>query len=48
MKARHVVLDYNIGAELMLTRVTLMRAGVPERVLDRHLPPGPPGPPERP
>lgn len=38
MAGKKVVLPYDSKAEFMLARVTLMRFGVPERVLDKHLP----------
>lgn len=38
MDGRKVVLPYDPRAEAMLTRVTLLRFGVPQRVLDKELP----------
>lgn len=40
MDGNKVVLPYDSEAERMLARVTLMRFGVPERVLDRSVPVG--------
>lgn len=38
MDGNKVVLPYNEEAELALYRVTLLRFGVPERVLDDYIP----------
>ncbi len=38
MRRRTVTLEYDDTAERALTRVTLMRFGVPKRVLDKHVP----------
>lgn len=38
MHARKVEIPYNPRAERMLSRVTLLRHGVPERVLDKEIP----------
>ena len=38
MEARTLTLPYDQQAEHQLTRVTLLRAGVPQRILDDELP----------
>lgn len=38
MDGTKITVPYDAAAELALTRVTLMRFGVPRRVLDEHLP----------
>lgn len=38
MDGNKIEIPYDTRAEYMLTRVTLMRLGVPTRVLDVHLP----------
>lgn len=40
MDARRVTVQYDETAEYLLTRVTLMRFGVPTRVLDKEMPVG--------
>ena len=38
MGPRKITLAYDATAERMLTRVTMLRFGVPQRVIDRELP----------